>query len=611
MAEIRVVPVLYDIAQPTPVSLQDLSAIAVSLGIWRNEILKYRKMNRMHEFCRLPPDFSSKSALLPSVFYDVIKEYVHRFLVSARKWLSAHYKSIFQRGRYCETSVLEVFDDFVSDYNGAIDYARTAKRMMVCDGLSEVEKFAVACTYFFEDDITRIWPSVCQSFDLNKMYFHECPQLYYWICHLRNELHRIPSQWNGRSVDEIMFDHHMVENRPSLEYFWSRLPLENQMEKAVNIFHRGVKLFVTFALSKLNDQQLDIFLNRYGCKLILKMLNNRLYYSCFFQPTWKFIENKMNESTFRSLVLEILKLELTSEFEWSMRLPRNWLHCCSEIWNSIEANVKQSIVEDILSNTRLLNEKMRSYQYYSRSVGFLLLILPLATSESRSAFWRDCWPHLLQGTRIDHLKRIMQLCFDNEEEIAQFKRDNFAESENMRIRCSKLLNDDIAGMFDKLNDFVKFCCPEVKAAKSYKQQLLQSTFLLENSSFTRSLVDRVDEFSVFIDDTFENKYQSADFKNRLMSSPAVQEVLSHYPCSYSPSFEPMMKLVDTFVSTQETLRAIKMRIISFLTEVNSTGNWSDRYFYECRCRSPRFDLFLLWLLGSVNEVERFRQNYIP
>ncbi|XP_065223316.1 uncharacterized protein LOC135847616 isoform X10 [Planococcus citri] len=603
MAEIP--PVVYDIAQPSPVSLKDLSAIAVSLEMWRNEIRKRRTNSTIERFTSLSWDISLETVLdrdLPSVLYDAIHEFIPRFRPSLYFWLVTH-RNIFQLYRDHENSVLKVFDDFVADYCGTIDYVRTAKRMLVCDTFNEVEKFAIACTYFFEDDIRRIWPSVCESFDLNSMNFIERPPLYYWICCLRNEMDKMPIQGN-LSVDEVMVHLHFVHNRPSLEYFWNRLPVENQMERAVNVFNRGdLKLFVTFVLSKLNDQQLDGFVNTYGCRLILNLQND---HSWFFQPTLKLFKNKMNESTFRTLVIEMLKLERALDFEWCPKKCQEWLYYCSEIWNSIPPNLKPSIIEGILSD-RGLYENMGLFSCGNRRfVGFLLIILSSATFEQRSAFWRDCWTHLIQGTRSRDLFKIMKLCFANEEEIAQFKGNILAESENVRLLCSELLN---IAKFDHLNDLVNFCWPEVEAAKNFKQQLTRSTLSGENDRFMSAIVNKAKEFSLFIDDVLDNADESADFKNQLMSSPVLLNFVSRRPCSILPDdFEAVMELVDTFVSTEQTLHAIKTRMIRYLGEFilnrRQIGDLIDQRFEQ-----PIFDQFLLWLLGSAEEVERFKQTH--
>ncbi|XP_065223321.1 uncharacterized protein LOC135847618 isoform X3 [Planococcus citri] len=602
----EIVPVVYDIAQPTPVSLKDLSAIAISLEIWRNEIRKHRTNDTLGRFDPLTLNISSKTVLpdLPSVIYDVVDEYISRFGPSMDDWLSVHFNSIFDRfDRHDDyaNSVLEDFDDFVADYSGTIHYVRTAKRMMVCDRFSEDEKFAIACMYFFEDDITRIWPSVCESesFDFDRSTdlsdFEECSQLYYWTCRLNDDLDEIP-------IDE--FEYHMVENRSSLEYFWDRVPhLENRMRKAIDTYNHDIKLFVTFVLSKLNDQQLDEFVSRNGCDLILNLLDHDLCNYWFLEPTWNFIKNKMSESNLRTLVIKMLKFEQKSAFKGCSSELRYWMYNCSVIWNSITPDLKRSIVENILSDTRVF-ENTHSFPRSRRFVGFLLLVLSSATFEQRRAFWRDSWPHLIEGTRSEDLLGIMKLCFENDEEIAQIKDSILAKSENVHNVCSKLLS---FGMFEELNDLLNFYWPEVQAAKDYKLQLLRSTFLGEKSGITLPLVKRVGEFRVFIDDTFNNKDQSSEFKNQLMSSPSTPDNLSSYPCLKNPPIETLITFVDRFASAEDTKRVIKERMIRRLKEFVLINRECR---YDRRFETKHFERFLSWLLGSFDLVGSFKWNHL-
>ncbi|XP_065223035.1 uncharacterized protein LOC135847439 [Planococcus citri] len=510
----EILPVIYDIAQPTPISLKELSAIAVSLEIWCNRIREYRMNGTIEKFDPLSwVNIPSKFVLpdLPSSIYDFIDEYLPRFGFSAFTWLTNHNRSVFQLHRNHKNSILEVFDDFILDYNGTFNFARTAERMMYCDGLSEAEKFAIACTYFFEDDIRRIWPSVCERFDLNSIDFGDCPQLYYWICCLRNETNKIPNQGNS-SVDKVMLDHHMVANRPSLEYFWNRVSEENRMRKAIDTCKRDTKLLVTFVLSKLNSQQLDEFANTNGVLLILELLKKRNRGCWLVLPAWWYIRDRMNESTLEKLVVNMLKLEGVEFFyPYATIVPKIWLHHSSEIWNSVPPNLKPTIVKYILSDTTIFEQMfgLRSRRF----VGFLLTIISCGTFEQRSAFWHNCWVHLIEGTRSQDLSQIMKLCFKNEEEIAQFKDNILAESENVRLLCSDLLS---FGMLDELNDLVDFCWREVRIAKTFKKQLLRSTLVDKNNRIIVCLIaNNFEEFRVFIDDVVDNADEWYDFQNLL------------------------------------------------------------------------------------------------
>ncbi|KAL6953385.1 hypothetical protein U1Q18_051798 [Sarracenia purpurea var. burkii] len=74
---------------------------------------------------------------MPLAIDCMIREYVNKFSASQYHWLQEHFSKVFHFHRTLLNDVLNDFDDFVSDWDGTIDYVRTAKRMISCDGLSE------------------------------------------------------------------------------------------------------------------------------------------------------------------------------------------------------------------------------------------------------------------------------------------------------------------------------------------------------------------------------------------------------------------------------------------------------------------------------------------
>ncbi|XP_065224654.1 uncharacterized protein LOC135848636 [Planococcus citri] len=476
---------VYDIFHPTLVSLKELSAITVSLEIWRSQhqVIKSRTCDTSENSDFFLPD-------LPSTIRNIIDEFRTRFSLSMDHWKRSHYERIFQFHRNCQNSVLEDFDDFVADFNGNIHYVRTAERMMHSDRLSEVEKFKIACTYFFEDDIRRIWPSVCESFDLKDFRIGKCPQVYYWICCLRNQSDksRIPS-------DEQMLDDCMPYKRPSVqEYFWARLPLESQLRNASDLYQRDVVSFVLFILPKLDDRRLNEFVNTEASKLMIGLLKSGYAYEWLWLPTWMYIKNKINQITVKNVVVEMLRLESGAFVDHLKSEPENWLDFCSAFWNSIPSDWKPSMVEDILSYFRFYVEAFLCSDTINglsciRLVTFLLIILSSAPSEQKRDFWHNCWRHLIKRTRCEDLRKIMKLCFNNEDEIAQFIDNKMATSDRVLIVCIKLLKE---GDFNQLNEWINFYYPETRKGMNFKQQQLRTTLYLENKKF--QWTQRIDHF---------------------------------------------------------------------------------------------------------------------
>ncbi|XP_065225960.1 uncharacterized protein LOC135849442 isoform X6 [Planococcus citri] len=436
---VEITSAVFDIIHPSPVSLKDLSAIAVSLGIWQCKLNQHGGRYKLLIFTANGEPIWLKAMLpdLPSEIYNIIRKYVVKFGHSLYSWVISHFRSIFHfHDRHRTENILEYIDDFVCDYDGNIHYARTAERMMRRSILNESELFRIACTYFFEDDIRRIWPNVCTTVNLEGLSLNNFPQLYYWVRYLRNELNKIvfdPGVYN--SLDEALLGSCMMaNNRPSMEYFWFRVPLENRLRAALIPYAKPglARSFVRFILPKLNDAQLDEFVKKEGWKLMyeLTLTGSGQCDEGLFLPTLTHIRSKMSQSDFLQLTFKMLKLE-TDDFEenWGSQ-PKYWVYFCSEIWNCVSPDLKRLIVERaLLESGGLYYVNSHGLPYFKliiddRRIEFFLIVLSSATSEERSKYWSRCWRDLLVDLRDRDFKRMMRLCFENEDEIARFKRNH-------------------------------------------------------------------------------------------------------------------------------------------------------------------------------------------
>ncbi|XP_065223481.1 uncharacterized protein LOC135847732 isoform X3 [Planococcus citri] len=614
---------VYDIIHPTPVSLKQLSAIVISLEIWRRKINEYRTSQKLSEFDpgRLRKENTRMKTMLPdlpSTIYKMIEEVFSRFGYSMKIWRFHHYESGFCYQYSHENYVLEYFDDFVCDYDGSIHYARTAERMMRCEGFNSEMKFTVACTYFFENDIRQIWPSVSRNMNVDVIDFDEFPQLYYWICRLSNDLDKIET-WGGETVDEKMLRACMPYNRPSIEYFWNRIPIEKQMRIPVGVGALSSSDFVRYILPKMDDQQLDKFFNDSwdGNKLYHLFL----YLHCdewMVLRTWLHIRNIIKESIFSNCIVSMLEYaypqadddpdECDEVAKWhEFHEPEKWEYLCCQIWNRTPLNLKQSAIRLISSDSTWIEDisnRLSVSEYYDSNeikVEFLLVILRDASLKERSSFWHISWISLINVVRSEDLQRMVQLCFKNDDEITQIKQNFLITNSGFLKFCVTLLED---AHFEKLNALVSFCCPESQAARNLKQRLLQSVFLDEDSEFSPGIVVGSADLKEFVNDAFDDVDASSDFKNLLMSSSSNMKSLSSIICDDYVSFEELTEFIGAFVSTEEALTQIKMSMIDSLKEYLTTNVRTRKYSFA----QNKFNSILLWCLGNNEHVEEFKSS---
>ncbi|XP_065223613.1 uncharacterized protein LOC135847822 [Planococcus citri] len=680
---------VYDGMNPTPVSLQQLSVIAVGLQLWRSEINEYRKRRTSERFGFRASDniasLRAKLPKLPSVIYDVIDENVTRLGNSIADWLEEHSRTVCHFERYVQSCVSEdqeYFDDFVVDYNEAtIDFVKTAERMMHYDDFDDVLKFIVACRFFLEDHVRRIWPSVWGKIRLSSVVFCTNPLLFYWICRLSNRFDEIPTGRNysidGKMLIECI---HMSGNSLAINYFWSRVSYENQVLMAVDLFRQNKKRFVSCILPKLDNQQLEEFGNWEGGNLMLFLPLNAINYLWKFVPfeiqmqiaedvflqnrerfascilpklndrqlekfvnekgsefmgdllysrdeefifhhlledysrdeelifhAWTCIIKAMNGSTFFNLVVNMLRTEAGYFISLQRHVKlEKWSQRCCELWNSAPHHLKRLAIIEISSDSEFIicrkDDRLRTCD---TSCEFLVSILSDFTLEERQSFWRNCWKNLMLHKNARDLQRIMEACFEHENDcMIKFKENVIAESENLQLRRISLLS---RAHFDECDALVNFGCPRsAETAKLLKQRLLQSSFIGERSAFRYEHVVHYEEFDTFIKKAYGSVDLANDFKHQLVSSS--NNLADMLYCIRRPefSYEALRKFIETFVSNEQILQLVKSSIIDHFKEgaIRRSTIIKDAY------SKPFFDQFLLWCLGSNEQLTEFKQTYI-
>ncbi|KAL6960076.1 hypothetical protein U1Q18_049599, partial [Sarracenia purpurea var. burkii] len=183
-----------------------------------------------------------------------------------------------------------------------------------------------------------------------------------------------------------------------------------------------------------------------------------------------------------------------------------------------------------------------------------------ATSETKKAFWNENWYYLSTSTRLQDLQQIMELCFENEKEISQFKEDVLSRHDNIANYCNTLFKECC---FKKLDSFLTFCCPQKQKRKLLKQQFLQSNFLDGHCIFsTFKHLGHCDEINEFIEDAYEDADLATEFKKQFTSLPQIQRALVDFVGV--GIFSNLVAFVDTFVVTDETAMKLKQDFMKVL-----------------------------------------------
>ncbi|XP_065223489.1 uncharacterized protein LOC135847736 isoform X1 [Planococcus citri] len=618
---------VHDIFHPSPVSLKDLAAIAVSFEVWRceNNIFREHYNPSDYETREVSPSelrcsehfepikewekpISVKTLLpdLPSVLYKMIEEYLAIFKSSLSDWRENHNGVLF----LCHhiSDILILFDDFARDDYGEIDCLRTAKRLMCCDGFDAYDKFFIACAYFFEDEVRRLWSFILETEKVNvkldNFEFVICPQVYYWVARLLNKSDKVPT-------DDAMLDSFIPHNAPSMLYFWNRIPSENRTRKAISLANRCTESVVRFILPKLDDQQLLEFVNEEGSDMMRTLWWRVSYHGeGLVLNVWSYIRDIMNERDFTNLVVEMLDAPHRRDEDKRMRCK----YLAREIWNNARTDLKRSVIRNISSDIlkrvgigRIdYDEDGDRWSIIEVDVEFLLIVLAYSSFADRASFWTRFWHLLILDIPGEGLQRIMKLCFENEDDIGRFKQNTMTKSDAVRKLCILYLSE---AKFDKLHEFANFCCPELQSARAFKQQLLRSDFLNEHCHFNARIVWKLDKFNEFINEAYNDEDSSTAFKNQFMSLPSNQLRLCKFYYDGEVDLDELIKFTDTIVSREQTVSEIKIRMLDLLKKKSVTC--LERYTREEMSGWKWVNSILSWCIASNEEIEEFkRTNFV-
>ncbi|KAL6960079.1 hypothetical protein U1Q18_049602 [Sarracenia purpurea var. burkii] len=577
----KIEPIVYNILNPGLATLQQSSLNTVIVQLWLWKIHNEHANGSLHYFQpRLDSNHIPLESLMPKMppqIYRLIKEYSKKFGLSLERWLNERYysKSSLEIFHDHPNDILNIFYDFVCGNDGTIHNVRTAKRMMLCDRISQQEKFQIACEYCFEDDVRRVWPSVSGQLDLKKFPFRNRPLEYYWICRIINQLSRKSRRkyfQRGYSDSEycITEEELLVECPPhawsSFQYFWHKLSLESQGRVASKMFRERKLDFAKFILPMLNEEQLDKFAAEKGIDWIYDLVTekdkDRKYYTLSskgddekrssIMATWTYLcsRTEMDEGNFVKVMKDIFDTETeehvvkdalndTDKRSW---YDRNKLDhefetvCFCEIWSSSSLNLRLSATEQILRENRLSMKIEWS---------------PFEARESRYCIF-DTFNHL---GHCDAINKLIEDAYESADLAIEFKKQFTSLPEIQRA----------------LVDFI----PE-------------GNFL--------ELVVFVDTFVVTDETAMKLK---RDFMKGLKSHLVNGT-------QWLVTADRLQKFIVWCLGDSDEVITFKQSISPVEVVHNTVRNKDDEYsqsYHGC------FEVFLEWYFNTTDEIEQFKKKY--
>ncbi|XP_065223060.1 uncharacterized protein LOC135847456 [Planococcus citri] len=610
----------YDIMHPTPASLQHLSVIGVGLQLWRSEINEYRESRTLERFRASESDniasLRTKLPKLPSVIYDVIDEYVARLGNSIADWLEEHSRTVSYFERYIRSfhsEVLEYFDDFVVDYNEAtIDFVKTAERMMHYDDFDDVFKFIVACRYFLEDHVRRIWPSVRGKMRFRSSNFDKNPQLYYLICRLSNRFYEIPTTGRYYSTDYSTVEDkmlyaclHMPGNSLAINYFWNRVPYEDQIRMAIELF-RGQKqeFFVRCILLKLNDQQLEKFVSGMGEFWIQELpLDKWHVVQLVINYLWKFMTFEMQMRIAKAV------FRRNRECFASCILPKLNDLQVEKFFNEKDSELMGDLMNDFSRDEELIFHAWTCIIKAMNGSTFTNLVMnKLRTEAGYSCFSRYGHQELkkwsqrfceLWNSAPHHLKRLAIVDISSDLKLTICRQDEW-----VRTRASVDISCDVEFMLCRLRTRAT-CC-------EFLLSILSDFTLEERQSFWRNcwknfmLNKNARDLQRIMEVCFEHENDGMiKFKENVIAESENLQLRCISLLSRA-NFDELDVLVNFSCSfSAETAKLLKQRLLqsSFIGE---RSEFCCTHIVHCE----EFDTFINNAYGSVDLANDFKHQLV-
>ncbi|XP_065207331.1 uncharacterized protein LOC135836427 [Planococcus citri] len=505
--------------------------------------------------------------------------------------------------------VLTYLEYAILDSNGKICVKSTAKNLLSSGRLTPVDEYKLACAYCLEEDIERLWPSVLRDrsipfkYEENSQYIRRYPRsLYYWTFRLRNRLDEIPGDEQSAEFRIMSLKNPYPMEWPEVEYYWSRITSHQRISQMKSIFKE--KNAVKYLLPKLNKEELQYVLQEDTMPaVILSSLAECQSHSDLVTQVWNFMKPSINVKQF----LQVLGiLQKFSNRNLSGRTA-TLLH---DIWTSAPDDLKNKIPNTfaaVFLRSLSIDSLLAESSGYGHNAQIYLDLLTKVESKSRKALWLEHWRKLIMFVNVSDLKKLVDLCFDNETDIAQFKKHHMMDYEMPRSldRISTYENflgtrryfDAFIkkGLCDELIEYLKFCSSDEERVRNLMQVIVNSNI----PSLHQLKYDALVKFKAFIVSSFPSAELADEFIEKMIS----ENIESWYALLDKQCLNEVKNVFECFLSSKPDLLAeAKQKCFERCQLILKSVTF--RVFY------PRdWQQFLKWCVASEEELTMFKKSF--
>ncbi|XP_065220531.1 uncharacterized protein LOC135845684 isoform X3 [Planococcus citri] len=567
--------------------LADLAAISSMAVLMNHKITQLRRGNREIDVDTPEIDLIPRLALpLPETVINTIRGLSYQMNVSRMKWWTYHWQHVF----FCDMrpdDMIVLLDQLVWLPNGSVSFEQTAKKLLSGGVLTNVQKFQIACTYCFLEDVNLLKETLSQN-ELNcaTKAFQENtdPFLNYWCC----KMCRMTGAFNPRRVDLCEFllpvSRKFYHHWPAIELFWKQIPDgEERLRKlkfiiGISDVELTWRIVPELAKSPLNSVIIE------KCFDIVATFAEKYNYIEYTILTWKYLVGLINNDQLLGILLYVTNLQNSRDYV---------NHLLWEMWLCISERQKQWIADE--GSHDFVVKSIENLILESPNYPLIIDILSRWNIERRRNYWAVNWHRLVIGQMNyrNRFEEIMKMCLETEENIAVFKRTVMTDFSSIKEPCTTLLNSK---RFEELQDYFDYCTLDQEVIRNLKRQIITTISKSDLFWILYSCCEMSGEteFEKYLEVVFIADEAKVFLNELLVSNLNNIRDLLHEGC-----INEVIRFVEKFLSGEENLDKVKLEFVKF----------SRNLINDARVKinvSDWLDLLAWCLDGNRSLMERFK-----
>lgn len=529
---------------------------------------------------------------IPEQLRDLVKDYPSFIERQLMNWLCYHQERILFL--LIDPNMINcIIDVIVWRPDATIDYVSTARNMLVSHYLKDIQKYRLACTYCFEDEIRNTSSAIIDK-DSIGLTLKENPLEYYWSCYSKNELNKI-NIGDAPSIESYMLTRTRVNNWASIEYFFDRLDSEEQIVKAKYLIRKYGITFQTALLLKLNAIQQNRVFTECSTVIITNYAKLPWYNKCAL-IIWQRYKNLVTSSAFSKMIDSLLLFLHDSDTEVEETKMKNIESLLCNIWSFASDELRSHALNDeeyYILDHFLFNDF--THPNINR-MKLISLMLSDADETSKSNFFdqtefaRFC-KILVKSYDADFLDRFLKICSSNTDQVTRFKK-KIMNTREIKLHCKELIKKS---NLDSLNDILTSNLANAEDIVAYKKEILKFICI---SELRAGIYDNTHKM---IDNCLSDVRKSAALKKEILLDGEI--VNKFFQDINDGKFDLVKSILEQFFVYLVDLRELQMLLLLTFKSIITSGTFSE-------LRMNRWNEFFTWCLANDVKMAKFK-NALP